>query len=406
LAAQGGVDEARRTNVYADELKCLQVHLAGDVLSPPILRTDQRQVAEISFDILGHDYHPLSYIVEHCDADWKPSQLATAEFLDGMPSLITDYTPSRATTTLYTHYRMTFPNDEVRPRISGNYALRVFSQANPSRMLLTACISVTESLVMLKSQVTGMTLTDFNREHQQVDFQIITDRLSISNPAADLKIRILQNRRFDNMAVDPMPTGVMPGRITYDPNRALIFAAGNEYRRFEFLTASYNGMGVENTRFYNPYYHVTLQTLFPRPISYEYDQDQNGRYFIRCSRCTDYATEADYYFVHFSLKSPQIPGGNLYIMGDLTYNMPDLRSQMEYNAATESYEKHLFLKQGHYNYALLFVPNGRSSAESAPIERNFYQTENEYYIYVYYRPFGARYDRLIAFSRIDSSPSR
>ncbi|MDR2498686.1 MAG: DUF5103 domain-containing protein, partial [Tannerellaceae bacterium] len=76
------------------------------------------------------------------------------------------------------------------------------------------------------------------------------------------------------------------------------------------------------------------------------------------------------------------------------------------NAATESYEKHLFLKQGHYNYALLFVPNGGSRAESAPSERNFYQTENEYYIYIYYRPFGARYDRLIAFSRTDSSPSR
>jgi hypothetical protein len=382
------------------------VHLAGDFMSPPVLRTDKRQTAEISFDLLGHDYNRLSYSVEHCDADWKPSQLSVLEFLDGMPSPIDDYTPSRATTTLYTHYRLTFPNDEVRPRISGNYAVHVFSESNPSRILLTACISVTESLVNVVSQVTGNTLTDFNREHQQVNFQIITDRPAISNPATELQIRVVQNRRFDNMAVNPMPTAIMPSRINYEPNRGLIFAAGNEYRRFEFLSASYNGMGVENTRFHNPYYHVTLLPLFPRPLSYEYDQDQNGRYVIRCSRCTDYATEADYYFVHFTLQSPPIPGGKLYIMGDLTYNIPDDRSQMEYNHISESYEKYLLLKQGHYNYALLFVPDGKSSAEAAPIERNFYQTENEYHIYVYYRPFGSRYDRLIAFAVTDSAPSR
>jgi hypothetical protein len=31
------------------------------------------------------------------------------------------------------------------------------------------------------------------------------------------------------------------------------------------------------------------------------------------------------------------------------------------------------------------------------IEGNAWETENEYSIYVYHRPFGSRYDKLIAF---------
>jgi hypothetical protein len=394
--------QTRRTNAVADNVKSLKVHLAGNFMAPPVLETNTGQQAEISFDILGHEYNSLSYSVEHCDADWNPSPLSPLEFLDGIPTLINDYAPSRATTTLYTHYVLRFPNSEVRPRISGNYAIHIFHSSNPANVILTACLSVTEAWAGISAEITGNTLADFNLRHQQVNLEVTTNRFPINNPAAELQIRVMQNNRYDNMAVNPSPTVIASGRVAYHPSRSLIFEAGNEFRRFEFLSPSYNGMGVDNTRFHNPHYHVTLLPLSPRPLSYQYDQDQNGRYLNRCSRCADPSTEADYCFVHFSLQSPQITGGNLYIMGDLTYNIPDPRSQMEYNPETRSYEKHLFLKQGHYNYSLLFIPDGRSTALSDPIERNFYQTQNEYAVYVYYRPFGSRYDRLAGFSTASS----
>lgn len=67
---------------------------------------------------------------------------------------------------------------------------------------------------------------------------------------------------------------------------------------------------------------------------------------------------------------------------------------MKYNAARQRYEGQLLLKQGYYSYQYLMdTGNGRGTTN--PVEGNYYQTENEYSILVYYRQAGARYDRLV-----------
>ena len=58
------------------------------------------------------------------------------------------------------------------------------------------------------------------------------------------------------------------------------------------------------------------------------------------------------------------------------------------------------LKQGSYNYQYLCVPNQSKVGLSHPVEGDYHQTENEYSIYVYYHPMGARYDRLIGVTTI------
>ena len=79
---------------------------------------------------------------------------------------------------------------------------------------------------------------------------------------------------------------------------------------------------------------------------------------------------------------------------------------MTYNPQTKAYEKDLLLKQGGYNYLYAVVPYGNTSTAlnknnntkvMGTIEGNAWETENEYAIYVYHRPFGSRYDKLIAF---------
>ena len=63
-------------------------------------------------------------------------------------------------------------------------------------------------------------------------------------------------------------------------------------------------------------------------LSYQYDQDQDGRFFIRCSNCNDPDTEADYYIVHFTLAMDLIPDGNVYLNGELYNNVLDEKSKM------------------------------------------------------------------------------
>ncbi|GHV50738.1 DUF5103 domain-containing protein [Bacteroidia bacterium] len=389
--------ETRRTAVHNEQINTLQVHISGEPQSVPLIGLNNGKQVEISFDAFGHDYNRFAYSVEHCDAGWTPSTLSPIEYLDGMPGLtIDDFAGSTATTAQYTNYRLLLPNDEVRLKVSGNYAVRIYRENNPNEVLLTACFSVAEPLVTVTADVTGNTLIDFNKAHQQVNFSIQLQNFPVAYPQTDLKIFVYQNRRFDNAVTNLNPTAILRDRIVYEQNRSLIFEAGNEYRRFEFLSSTYNGMNVDNIRFHNPYYHVTLLADQPRsPLAYRYDRDQNGRFLVRCSRCSEPSTEADYYFVHFALQTAPLPGGSLYLLSDIYNNVLDERSKVDYNPETRQYEKHVLLKQGNYNYCYLFVPGGQTRGQTAPIEGNFFQTGNEYGIYVYYRPFGARYDRLI-----------
>ena len=73
---------------------------------------------------------------------------------------------------------------------------------------------------------------------------------------------------------------------------------------------------------------------------------------------------------------------------------------MDYNAENNCYEKAILVKQGGINYQYLFVPNNSNNGSLEPIEGSFWQTNNEYQIFVYYRPRGERYDRLIGWKFI------
>lgn len=393
-----------QTGILNNQIKTLQVKIADQQLSQPYISLNGETQIEINFDALEHTYKRFAYALIHCDADWQPSSLSPIEYMNGFQGLlIDDFATSINTTTQYTNFQLFLPNEEVQFKVSGNYVVRVYPEDDPDQTLLTACFSVVEPVIDITFTVSSSTTIDFNKGHQQVSFTLHPKNFSIPYPQSDLKIQVYQNNRKDNSATHLQPTTIADGKIVYDHNRELIFDAGNEYRRIEFLSTRYNGMGVNSIRFHHPYYHVKLRTDLPRANqAYQYDQDQNGRLFIRCSSCNEPDIEADYYIVHFALACEPFLDGSLYLNGDLVNNILDNRSKMEYNFDTGQYEKFLLLKAGNYNYQYLFVPNGQRKGTPAEVEGNYHETENEYTIAVYYRPMGAHYDRLIGISTVHS----
>ena len=55
---------------------------------------------------------------------------------------------------------------------------------------------------------------------------------------------------------------------------------------------------------------------------------------------------------------------------------------------------------GYYNYQYLFKNSGSQQLSSA--DNSFEQTENDYYIYVYYRDYASLYDRLVGFRKVNT----
>lgn len=394
---------AQRPEIIDNRLHTLQVIVNQDPLLPPIIALNSDQYVDISFDEFTHEYHRYIYKVEHCDAQWQPSsEIFESDFLEGFNGQpIEDYEKSFNTTVLYTHYNLRIPNEYLSLKLSGNYKVTIYNdEDNEPRPVAVACFCITEPGTSISATVSSNTDIDFNNSHQQVSFDINYGAMRVIDPIRELKTVVIQNRRTDNMVFNPKPNIQTRNQLQYTHNRDLIFPAGNEYHKFEVLDVHQPSLNVDRIEWHDPHYHAVLfQNSTAR--SYVYDEDQNGAFIIRNADDYDVETTCEYLFVHFALRSPQIPGGEVYVNGQWTYNRFTPTNKLTYNQQSGAYEGSMLLKQGYYSYNYLFVPNGSGTGTTTKTDGNFYETENEYIILVYHRPTGGRYDKLVGYRKIN-----
>lgn len=365
-------------------------------MQPPVLTLNGDSRLEVNFDELADESSFLRYSIEHCTADWQPSGLVESEYLDGFNYAdISDYRFSGATTVPYVHYSFTIPNEQIRPVISGNYILKVYRDSEPDTPLLQLRFSVSEQSAVISADVDTRTDININERHQQLTVNVDA-RGDVANIYNDLIVTISQNGRTDNEVRLTTPQTVSGTTATYRHLPALIFPAGNEYRRFETVSTDQPTMQVSDITYVHPYYHATLYDDLPRNKEpYSYDLALNGRYVVRRQGSTDSDVDADYMLTHFTLDMPELHGYDVYIDGDLTLRTLSPDALMHYDIAEKKYTTTLLLKQGSYSYQYIAVPKGKTTGYTEPIEGDFYRTANQYTITVYYRKPGSRYDRLL-----------
>lgn len=403
LTSEAGEDTMQGT--MNERVRTLQVYPERDPAGPPVIGLATSDRIVVSFDVLAEQRDYLRYELVHCNANWQPSGLVDSEFLNGFNrGDITDHEFSQLTTTHYVNYRLTIPNAEVAPLVSGNYLLRIFPEDSPDDIWAQCRFMVSEEVASLDVDITSRTDRDYNRAHQQLSVVVDTERADVDDPFNDLTVMIQQNGRYDNEVALRQPLR-MQGRHSsvYEHQAPLIFEAGNEYRRFETVSVNYPGMGIERIEYHEPYYNFTLFTDGPRSSeTYTYDQTQHGRFTIREYNSAQSDIEADYVVVHFSLDIPEMPDKMIFIDGDMVQRRFGPESLMLFNRATGRYERAILLKQGAYNYQYLTVPEGANRGYTSTIEGDNYQTVNEYTIKVYARRPTDRYDRLIAVTRVST----
>ncbi len=377
-------------------------YLDSETLQRPFLQLGGEEVLEISFDELSHTTHNYTYTVLHLNANYTPSDLQSFEYLSGFTTAdITDYDYSLNTQQLYTHYRFTFPNDDMKPLVSGNYAIKIYEDGDPDNVVAYQTFVVVDPQITLEAKVRGNTDIELSGRYQQLDIDVNTQALHLTDPQY-IKLLVQQNGRWDNSVFNPRPTYIESDRLRYINHRQLIFEGGNEYRRFDIASVYFMGYGVDKIDFDHHYYNAFL---FPsennanRP--YVTEIDAHGQYVINAERTDEDDYEADYMWVHFLLPqaNPWLEG-TLYVNGDLTYNQLTPMNRMQYDEANKCYYLALYCKQGGYDYQYLFKTKSSRAATTFRTEGSHWQTQNQYTIYVYYRPLGGRYDQLVALTQL------
>ena len=351
---------------------------------------------QLQFDDLYGNEANYYYTITHCDYDWKPSQLAKTEYLNGFDDQrIQDYTNSFNSLQVYSHYRLSFPNRFTQFRVSGNYVIKILNE--DKQVVFSRKFILYEELVSVPMQIRRARNLAVVEQKHNLDFTIKSATINFQSPLTNVKVMLMQNGKFENAITNIKPQYTIGNDLIYKYDAETQFWAGNEFHFFEnkdIRAAVNNIAGIDSKGgLYNAHLYLD-QARANKP--YTYFPDINGNYVVKNIGAQNNEIEADYAWVFFSLSVPNYyDKKSIYINGMFNNFAMNDENKMDYNAEKGIYEKALMIKQGFTNYQYVIADSKGKIDEENAIDGNFFQTENNYFVLVYYRENNQRYDRII-----------
>lgn len=390
-------------SIYAPNIRTPQLYQAGNQLGYPVLQLNSNDQLELHFDDVDADVKNYYYTYQLCNADWSPAVVSVFDYIRGFAQVrISNYQYSSVALTRYTHYQALLPDPNCLPIHSGNYLLKVFLDADTSKLVFTRRMLVVDKKVSGGVQLLQPLSFDIAHTHQRMLFKLNVSNVNPANPLDQIKVVILQNLRWDNVIRDIKPTFVVNNTLEYNSTSDdIVFPGGSEWRWVDLQSFRYQSDRVQHVN-----YGKTSTEVFLRPDGdrsrqpYLFYKDYDGAYFTQTTESINPYYQTDYATVHFYFVPPDQspwPDKDLYLLGQFTGGGLNDSTRMVFNTGTGRYERSFLLKQGFYNYSYVTVdkadPGRRPSFEFT--EGNHIETENMYTILVYYRALGARADELV-----------
>lgn len=387
--------------IYSSNIKTILCYKKGDELSLPIIQLNSNEKIILKFDDLSADRKNYKYSIIHCNSNWENSNLVQNEYNAGFKyaNVIND-NHSFNTNQKYIHYEIEFPNSSIQPLISGNYVLRLFDELDST--VFFKRFMILENSTFIKSNIKKATLLSDRDTKHEIDFTIYHPNVVISNPFSEIKVIVKQNN-FEATKIDNLkPRFIKEGQLIYDYEDTNNFNGNNEFRYFDTKSLRFLSDRINKINYLN-LDHVYLFEDKKRSFDlYSILPDLNGNFIIKKQEGWDSSIEADYTFVYFTLNCEKINLGDIYLIGGFSDWKINEDFKLEYNNKEEKYEVNLLLKQGYYNYLYALKHYNNQKVDISFIEGSHYETRNNYYIYVYFKEIGEKYERLIGY-HIDSS---
>ncbi len=351
---------------------------------------------QFQFDDLFGNEANYYYTITLCDYDWKPSELSRNEYLQGFDDLrIQDYSNSFNTLQLYSHYNLTIPNRQTQCKVSGNYMLKILN--DEKEVVFSRKFILYENIVSVPTQVRrARNGFDLNTKHN-LDFAVKSNTISFQNPIQNIKLALLQNGQMDSAITNVKPQYTIGNDLIYKYDSETQFWAGNEFLFFDTKDVRIPGNNISYVDSKSGVYSTHLYANGARAnLQYTYFPDANGNFVVRRLNAENNQIEADYSWVYFTLSAPTFyEKKDIYINGMFNNFKLSSENKMDYNVEKGIYEKAIMIKQGFTNFQYVVADSKGVIDHENAIDGNFFQTENNYTILVYYRENGQRNDRII-----------
>ena len=396
-----GVAQVKQT-IEPEYIRTIELKGSSSQSTLPVIELGQK--LQLSFDDIIGNEADYFYTIEHFNFDWTPSDLSKGEYLDGFDDVrIETYENSFNTLQLYSNYKLSIPNRETRAiKKSGNYLLRIFN--DDSEIVFSRKFMVLERLLSVAVEIKRARKIKNIDQQQVVQFKINSPNLLLINPKQNVKTIVFQNNNLKNAITNLKPQYTIGTELIYRYDQEAAFWGGNEFLFFDNKDLRSSTNGVRSVAL-NELYENFLFTNIDRSVRpHTYNPDINGNFRVRNLYASQNQNiEADYVLMHFNLQYYGSLGDKeIHIYGNFNNWTIDQTTYMRYNEKTDTYQNARLFKQGFYNYKYVMV-NRDGSVEQGPISGNFWQTENQYTVLVYYRAPGSRFDRLLGKGAATSS---
>ncbi|MFI5159410.1 MAG: DUF5103 domain-containing protein [Sphingobacteriales bacterium] len=392
-------------NVYRPEIKRVEFYNTAKQASFPIIRLGSDEKVLLAFDNLKGGSETYNYTIEHCDANWNSSNLSPAEYLQNYnDDRITDFSYSTGTIQKYTHYQLKLPNEYVAPKIPGNYILKVYEDGDPAKLIITRRLYVVKQQVSLMAEFVPSADAVARQTNQKINFTVNYSGLRVQNPNADIRVLIMQNGRSEISNLNSQPTYIQGQQLIYNDVNINDFPGGNEFRHFDTRSLKLNSEHIARIYRDTANMVVLLADADRSQANYTFQYDLNGNFYVLNQDGTDPRTDADYAHVIFSLAAKKDPTtGTAYIVGKFNDYKLDDRSKLNFDALNGKFVISDFLKQGVYDYEYVWVDKASGRVDNTALEGNYFETENNYQLLVYYHPPGARWDELVGYRLLNTA---
>lgn len=395
--------EVLENQVFHPNIQTVLFNIKGVPLSYPFIQLNAPAPLILRFDEIGDASTDLSYRIIHCNANWTKSSLKEGEYVKGYPKApIQNYDYSFNTLTPFTHYELEIPNRQLSFTRSGNYVVEVFNTYDDDVIYLRQRFVIYEEAVKVQGKVKMPDRMSIRDAYQEVDFTVYDQNFPYGNTQTEVQATILQNGNWSNAKYGLKPRFYRPGELVFDGDTLNVFPGGNEYRVFDLRDLSYQSARVYILdKKQSPFFVQLYRDISRIGEAYTSYEDLNGNAFIFNNQGTTPHLDADYLNVLFSLKTDfPYNEGKLFIEGNWTGAPHRERFELSYNPTRNHYETTVPIKQGFYSYR--YVLQEEDGTIQPFLEGSYWQTENQYHIFVYFRGISDESSRVIGFQQLNS----
>lgn len=381
--------------VFGQNIQSIQLFNPQTNDETPVIKFGEQLI--LSFDDLTNASEIYRYTLKHYDRNWNDDNLFFTEIATGsLNGLLDQFQYSFNTLQPYTHYKLTFPNDKIQPKISGNFELIVYKDS-ADKPLFKRRFYLVEDAASVALNISRIADAKNPKINQRVEVKATSKAGDLSSNVNSMTLNVMQNNNPNVVVNNLKPSATLGNQLLFQQMN-LTFPGNNEFYYFDNKNMNMAADMVRATELKDGINQTYLHPVWAFPLNYQYQPDVNGAWYYRRNDLgleRNAEREADYSWVYFSLDSDPVDK-EIYVMGGFNNFQAGKENLMQYDAASKRYVARIFLKQGFYNY-ILATKEGDGSLNFGEINGNFWQTENLYQAFLYYAPFGRNYDGLMGY---------